>query len=239
MRIPLLEWISGRHAGSKLPRCGAEIERLVQLLNIHGVTLVMDVGANVGQYGLQLRQSGYRKRIVSVEPGRHAHSLLERTADADPLWHIAPRMALGVRHGFLQLRTYDRSDMNSILEVNETTKRAFPKLRSTGSDDIEVNRLDRVMGDIVDSFDHKSIFLKVDTQGYERHVLEGAEGVASDIVGLQVEMSLVPLYDEESDYLGLFRYIHSLGFTPRLVVPGFFSRVLARQLQVDVVFFRE
>jgi hypothetical protein len=38
---------------------------------MEGVDLVIDVGANVGQFGLGLRNRGYAKRILSLEPVGH------------------------------------------------------------------------------------------------------------------------------------------------------------------------
>ena len=227
-----------RRQARKLSRSNSNSERLTQLLKHHEITLVIDVGANIGQYGRELRRHGYTGRIVSFEPGRHAHSLLVQEARADLNWEVAPRMALGSRSGQAQLKVTNRSDMDSLLEVKNTTRDAFPRLSRVDQENVKVARLDVIMDRTVAPTDNDQIFLKIDTQGYEYHVLDGLGSVLERIAGLQIEMSLLPLYEGESDYLSLLNYIHSKGFAPHLVIPGFFSRFLARQLQIDAVFFR-
>ena len=60
--------------------------QLVAVLQHFRITCVLDVGANVGQYGSLLREWGYPGRIVSFEPQADAHRALERRAAADPAW---------------------------------------------------------------------------------------------------------------------------------------------------------
>jgi FkbM family methyltransferase len=50
------------------------------------VDLVVDVGANIGQYGRLLRDWGYDGRILSFEPMRDEYAVLSRVADADGWW---------------------------------------------------------------------------------------------------------------------------------------------------------
>lgn len=233
MRVPFR-----RHRRGKLARADSEWDRLAQLLAHHAITLIVDVGANEGQYGERLRRYGYADRIVSFEPGAKAHETLSDRARADPCWDVVQRVALGSEAGPGHLRTGNRSDMNSLLPATDATQRAFPKLEISDEEAVQVVRLDAVFHDLVAPAAADNVFLKIDTQGYEKHVLAGAEGVLGRIAGLQVEMSLIPLYQGEPDYLTLLKRIHALGFAPHLVMSGFFSRVLARQLQIDGVFFR-
>ena len=222
----------------KLPHANSQSERLVQLLGRHAITLVIDVGANEGQYGESLRRDGYSGRIVSFEPGAGAHEALAKRSQPDPEWDVAPRLALGATAGRAQLKTSNRSDMDSLLPVTSATREAFPKLRAKGEETVEIVRLDAVMDDLVAPAAEERVFLKIDTQGYEEHVLAGAEKIIDRISGLQVEMSLLPLYEGEADYLAVLNKIHALGFSPYLLIGGFFSRSLERQLQFDGVFFR-
>ena len=89
---------SARRRG-KLASVDSEWDRLVQLLGAHGITLVIDVGANEGQYGAGLRRAGYTGRVVSFEPGAEAHRNLTQRAHADVQWDVAPRLALGAEPG--------------------------------------------------------------------------------------------------------------------------------------------
>lgn len=233
MRIP-----ASKKRRDKLASVDSEWSRLAQLLERQRISLVVDVGANEGQYGARLRHAGYAGRIVSFEPGAEAHRAVAGRARADARWEVAPRLALGSKTGRAQLKTGNRSDMNSLLRVRATTLEAFPKLSIDSEETVEVRRLDGVLDELVAPAPEERTFLKIDTQGYEAAVLAGAEGFIARIAGLQIEMSLVPLYEGESDYLELLRWVHGHGFEPHLILGGFFSRVLGRQLQVDGVFFR-
>ena len=69
-------------------------------------------------------------------------------------------------------------------------------------------------------------------------VIRGAAGALDRIAAIQLEMSLVPMYEGESVYLVLLNELDRLGFDLHLVLPGYFSRALGRQLQFDGLFIR-
>src|SRR2546430_1727331 len=63
------------------------LQRRLTLMKKSGIDLVIDVGANQGQFARTMRdQLGYRGRIVSFEPLTHAFAALLRTAAGDPSW---------------------------------------------------------------------------------------------------------------------------------------------------------
>src|SRR5215831_3678983 len=66
----------------------------MQLIEKYAIDLVLDVGANTGQFARQLRQYGYTGRIVSFEPLRAALLQLQTQAARDPAWEVWP-YALG------------------------------------------------------------------------------------------------------------------------------------------------
>lgn len=211
--------------------------QLVAVLENFGITCVLDVGANVGQYGSALRAWGWRGRIVSFEPLPEAHAGLERRAASDPRWQVAPRMALGRREGQVELEVSAESDMSSILPQSELLRRISPSSAVLRKETVRLRRLDLVAGPYLAADDR--VFLKIDAQGYEPEVLAGAEGLLGRLAGIQLEMSLVPLYRGERDFRQLLDDLSALGFVPWLFLPGYFERKLARQLQLDGVFMRE
>jgi hypothetical protein len=84
----------------------------------------------------------------------------------------------------------------------------------------------------------KRIFVKSDTQGYEREVVAGLSGVLDRIAGLQLELSLVPLYEGEMLLLDMCEQMAQRGFQIIALEPGFSERNTGRLLQVDTIFFR-
>src|SRR5437868_4028361 len=84
--------------------------QLQTMLSWHGINLVFDVGANVGQFGRDLRRHvGYRGRIVSFEPMRSAHEALIRLAARDDAWEVAQRAAIGANCGTITINVSGNS----------------------------------------------------------------------------------------------------------------------------------
>jgi len=210
--------------------------QLVDILGRAEISLVLDIGANVGQYATYLRQSGYDGRIVSFEPLADAWATLDAAAAGDDDWQVAPRMAIGEADGTVTVNRSAESDMSSILALDPAFLESSPSSAYVGQETVPVRRLDVVFGGHVRADDR--VFVKIDTQGYERQVLAGAAGVIDAIAGFQVEMSLVPLYDGEAMFDELMARMRALGFAPHLLIPGYYSRHLGRMLQVDGVFLR-
>lgn len=226
----------GRGRG-KLARADSADERIVQLIALHGAGTVIDVGANVGQYARRLREAGLDLPIVSIEPGAEAHAALTRAAADDPAWTVGPCMAISDVRGVAQLQVNARSDMNSLKPMAEATLAAFPKAQPETIEEVRTERLDGILADLVGP-SGEPVFLKVDTQGCEAEVIRGAAGVLDRIVAIQLEMSLAPLYEGEPTYLALLNELDRLGYDLHFVIPGYFSRVLGRQLQFDGIFVR-
>ena len=210
--------------------------QLVAVLAHFRITRVLDVGANVGQYGAMLRAWGYPGRIVSFEPQAGAHAALARRAAADPAWQVAPPMALGASNGEVELEVSAESDMSSLLPQSALLRQISPSSAVVRKETVQLCRLDEVAGSYLRP--DERVFLKIDTQGYEPEVLAGAGRLLERLAGIQLEMSLVPLYEGERDFRAWLDELARLGFEPYLFLPGYFERKLARQLQLDGVFMR-
>jgi len=100
-----------------------------------------------------------------------------------------------------------------------------------------VRRLDKVFDQYVRPDD--KTYLKIDVQGYEMHVLEGATAVLDRIVGLQIEMSLVPMYEGGPLFGDIVAWANAHGFALMGIEPGFAHPVSGRLLQFDGVFYCE
>ena len=210
--------------------------QLAAVLERFDVSCVLDVGANVGQYATMLRERGYGGRIVSFEPLADAHALLLRRAAADPLWQVAPRMAIGDRDGEVELEVSAESDMSSLLPQSALLREISPSSAVLRRERVEVARLDAVAQAYLAPDDR--VFLKIDTQGFEPQVLAGAVSLIPRLCGLQLEMSLVECYEGEVGFRAMLDRMGAAGFEPWLFIPGYFERKLGRQLQLDGVFMR-
>jgi FkbM family methyltransferase len=222
---------------TRFPGAAGHWSRLAGMLERHGITLVFDVGANIGQYADALRNNGYGGHIVSFEPLSAAHAELAANADLDPDWQVAPRTAVGAAAGETILNISPESDMNSLLPLTADAAEKFASVRPTGSEPVPVTTLAAEIPRYAHA--HDAIFVKSDTQGYEALVLDGLAGAVDRVAGLQLELSLVPIYQGQPDYLTVLKRVGELGFTPHLVIPGYFSRQHGQMIEFDVVCFRE
>jgi FkbM family methyltransferase len=214
----------------------SERARLARLLAHHAIDLVLDVGANAGQYALELRGIGYRGAIVSFEPVAQAHAALARAAQSDPQWIVAPRLAIGDRAGEIELNVAENIVSSSVLAPSALSLAAAPASRASRVERAPMERLDEAAWPYLGLA--RRIYLKIDVQGYEPRVLEGARDILEHIHGIQLEMSLVPLYEGQALLWEVNRSLEGMGFCAHALMPGFSDPASGRLLQLDGVYFR-
>ena len=216
----------------------SEIPRMYQSLVYHEIDLILDVGANVGQYGMLLRRLGYSGKIVSFEPLSSAYSQLKAASQKDSLWEVAPRTAIGNENSQISLNISANSQSSSVLNILDSHVNAASNSAYIGSEKVELNRLDTVARDYLNK-DRNSAFLKIDVQGFEKQVIEGATNILPRIKGIQTEMSLIPLYQGQLLYKETIELLDKLGYELYSVIPGFADPQTGRLLQMDGIFFKK
>jgi len=237
--------LAARHFGLDVHRYNpveSAEARLFALLRTHGIETVIDVGANDGGYGSLLRGGGYEGAILSFEPLEAEHARLSEAARADPTgrWFVHPRAALGAEHGEIEIHVAGNSASSSILPMLETHAKAAPESRYVGVQKVPVRRLDEVRHEVLDRAlsGPGRILLKIDTQGYEMPVLRGAEKLLRHIAGVQLELSVTPLYEGQVLCVDMMAWLRERGFELWNLIPGFIDPGSGRMLQFDGVFFR-
>ncbi|MFJ7341289.1 FkbM family methyltransferase [Streptomyces sp. NPDC101110] len=222
---------------NRFPQCSLD-HRVVQLILRSRIDVVLDVGANRGQYAAMLRRFGYRGRIVSFEPLHEPRRTLRRRAAADPLWTVSP-YALGDGDRTVDVNVAGNgAASSSVLPMLSRHTEACPESRYVAVQRAEQRRLDTLWPHLAGP--EERVFLKLDVQGYEGAVLEGAADRVRQCSGLQMEVSCVPLYEgglllEEALGIAQRRY----GMTLAALTPGFSDHRTGQLLQCDVVFLRE
>ena len=207
--------------------------RRKKIIKHHGIDLLFDVGANAGQYGEFSRMLSYNGQIISFEPVQDAFQKLEKIASKDPNW-IVRQYALGDVAGKSTINVAGNSFSSSILEMEDAHVEGAPDSKYIGKQEIEIKTLNEVF----DSFYKKGnkVMLKIDTQGYEKNVLDGAGEVLDKITLIQLEMSLVQLYQDEPLYNEIIDYLAEKGFTLLSLENGFGNNETGQLYQVDGIF---
>lgn len=230
-----------------LRRTGIELSRYDPALDWHRnfmnqlsssrVNVILDVGANSGQYAARLRAAGFAGRIVSFEPLSGPFSELEARAARDPLWECR-RCALGDSDGTISINVAGNSgESSSVLPMLKAHEEAFPPANYVGAEEVPIRRLDSIAAEILGPTD--VAFLKIDVQGFEKQVLAGADSTVNrSCVGMQLELSFLPLYEGGMLIREALDIAYSLGFTLTGLSPCFTDLRNGRTLQADGIFFR-
>jgi FkbM family methyltransferase len=209
--------------------------RRAKLLRSEAIDLVLDVGANAGQYAQRLRRAGYKHRIISFEPLAAAFGELEQAAARDPLWE-GRRLALGDSDGSAEIHVAANSWSSSLLEMGERHLASAPDSAYTGTETVPVARLDSVWDELVR--ESERVFLKLDVQGFEMYVLRGAEDHLGRVAGVQAELALTPLYEGDTPWREVIDHLERRGFELAGLEPGFEDPDTGRMLQADGILIR-
>jgi len=161
-------------------------------LHLAKIDLVVDVGANSGQFGMEMRRIGFEGLLLSFEPGVDAFQQLTRNAKEDQLWKVF-NYALGAKDKQEVFKMYHDSRLNSFLEGNNDSPTRFKdKFNSGQKVDMPIKRLDHVWPEIaVKKSD--AIFLKLDTQGYDLEVYKGIGYLKGSVDYILIELRHVGL----------------------------------------------
>lgn len=199
------------HFGRRLvhlddPRAGERY--LHKCYRDRGIDLVLDVGANTGQTGVDFRRNGYRGRIVSFEPQGGVFEQLSLAAQGDTKWECR-REGLGRRDEVVEMMISGYSPSSSVLPIGQKHVEVWPQSAPIGRELIAIRSLDSLAHELKLG-DHK-VLLKMDVQGYEREVLAGATLALPKIQMAFVELLFAPLYDNQSPYYEVMTVLESAG----------------------------
>jgi FkbM family methyltransferase len=224
----------GRRAGLELMRYNAtnalDAQR-ARLIVCSDVDLVVDVGANEGQWASDLRHAGYLGRIVSFEPLAEARTVLERAAAKDPNWSCRPEAASD-RTGESNLHVAANSVSSSLLEMAEPHVAAAPGSAIVGSQHVRTVRLDDA------GLRGARIMLKLDTQGAELDALAGASALLDSVVLVELEVSFKQLYVGGPLWRDTVDYLGARGYDLAALSATWVDDRTGRMLQADAVFVR-
>lgn len=198
--------------------------------------VIIDVGANQGQFALAAAD-GYREAVIySFEPIPDVFptlvSNIERRSNITAFNH-----ALGMEDGEISFYQNAHSHASSILKITEFQKSAIPQTSSQSVIQVEIKKLDSVFADRVIEFSSKKVLLKLDVQGYEKQVLLGSQTVLTSVDYVLLEVSFVHMYEGEPLFDEIDEFMKQSGY--KLVAPvGYLQTDNLQIVQLDVLYKR-
>jgi FkbM family methyltransferase len=230
------------HLRSLMRSFGYEIRRIdvysqrrpIDFIRSRNIDVVVDVGANTGQYAERLRRYGYAGWIISAEPVAAVYDVLAARAASDPRWKVL-NVGYGEESGVAQINISEASVFSSLRPQLPTAAGLYPGSKVVRQESIRIMRLDEAFPD----FPKGRAFLKIDTQGYEEQVLKGGAGCISKFLGVQMELPIVHLYEGTWRFHDAIASMNQRGFDISTIVPVNFDPADPMSLlEVDCVFRR-
>jgi FkbM family methyltransferase len=207
------------------------VRDLVDFIDDRGIDVVIDVGANIGQFGRSLRESGYRGRIVSYEPIASAFQALSKAARGDSKWEVH-NCGLGATKGVARLNVSELSVFSSILDSTKVASLHDKRIAVDHVEEIEIRTLDEVAAGI-----QGKILLKVDTQGYERQVIEGGRQTLPRLAGIMLELPIIHAYEGVWQFHEAIKFLDDAGFVPAQITPvGYHTVDKVSAVEFDCLF---
>jgi FkbM family methyltransferase len=201
-----------------------------------GVDTLIDVGANRGQFGQLMRRGGFEGEIVSLEPVADAFARLAAASAGDPRW-TALKVAAGAHAGSLTMHVAGNSVSSSFLPMGERHREIGPETAYTRDEEVPVT----TVADLLESrsIDPRTTMLKADVQGFEAAVLDGAGDHLGAFAVLQLELSMLELYEGQPLLPELVQRLDAAGHALWTFFPAFYDRANGRMWWADGLFVRK
>lgn len=191
---------------NRLDKLGQAIRswRLLQALLCHRVlvgaehrnvlsrelSVVVDIGANRGQFALAVRRWAPRALVVSFEPLNSPAGIYRRVFAGDDRVMLH-QSAIGSVSAMQTMHVSARDDSSSLLPISSLQTTMFPGTGEVGTAKVRVATLD----EFISTDDLQSpAMLKLDVQGFELDALRGCESLLRHFDRVYCECSFVEFY---------------------------------------------
>jgi len=211
-------------------------EQLVTSLNHFNINYVIDIGANVGQFSVEILDNGFKGEIISFEPLTSAYSELVKNSKKYNNWTIYPKSAIGNTDGEIEINISNNSVSSSILNISKKHIDASNESRYIGIEKVRIHKLDSLFS--IEQLKDKNIFIKIDTQGFEWQVLEGASNILEDTKGLLCELSFDKLYEGQHLWQEIITKLEQYNFKLWSLQYGLTDKTTGQTLQCDAIFYK-
>jgi len=169
--------------------------------------LILDVGANRGQFSLISRMVKPTIPIVAFEPIQTEAEVFRKALFGKNVQLHC--VALGEHAGEAEIHLSRKADSSSLLPIGEAQSKLFTATDEIGTLKVPVKRLDDFKSEWQE---YSRILLKIDVQGFELSVLKGSSETLKNCVYVFVECSEIELYVGQALYRDVADFLNQQGF---------------------------
>jgi FkbM family methyltransferase len=211
--------------------------QLKAVLDLLSIDVVLDIGANEGQFAKDICGMGFSGKIVSFEPLSSARVKLLKLSEMHKNWYVHEQVAIGGFNGKIEINISGNSVSSSILPMLDSHKSAAIESEYIGSEFVSKARLDDVFKNYVNLGSNS--FIKIDTQSYEWEVIMGATETLKSAKGVICELTLVPLYSGQKLWREIIDTLEKMDFKLWAIQKGFTNPITGQTLQMDAIFIKK
>ncbi len=156
--------------------------------------LIVDIGANRGQFALIARKTYPKAKILSFEPLEEPSKIFKKIFSHDPNVTLYP-YAIGRQQTTATIHVTKDDDSSSMLPISKIQSDMFPGASEKETRQVLVSPLSQLISSASIPL---AALLKIDVQGFELEVLQGCEDILQKFSHLYVECSFMELYEGQS-----------------------------------------
>ena len=213
------------------------VQNLIKSMNYFKIRSVLDIGANKGQFALNLIKNNFKGDILSFEPLEKEHKILKLLSNKKKNWKIIRRCAVGKKNHQSKFNISLNRESSSLFKILPKHTNLRPDSRTVKSSLINVEKLDNFRSEIIKL--KKNLLLKIDTQGSEIEVLLGAKKILKNIQCLYIEVSIIPLYKNQKLWLDVIEYLKKQNFYVWSIDQLLKNKDTGQTYQLDIFFYKK
>ncbi len=211
---------------------------LIKIMNFYNIDLVLDVGASWGGYAKNLRRFGYKKKIISFEPVTVSYNKLLKNSSDDTLWQIHSKVIISDKAENKMIINVSKDfDNSSVLYSTDLHTENHKDAKFTHQEQVKSEKIDNLFNNYCAN--ENNLMLKIDVQGSEMNVLNGAEKNLKKFKLVQIEVSIQPMYEGQILWSDILKFMMDKNFDIWTIYPGYKKKSIGQLYQFDVIFYNK